>query len=138
MKAQLQNRVKAEISPFLTPASSKLLQRKCACGSHTLCDECEDCKSEKGLLPRTSLSPRAEGGEAIPSIVHDVLRSPGEPLDPVTRSFIEPRYGHDFSRVRVHTDAKAAESAQAIDALAYTVGQDIVFKSGAYQPGTST
>ena len=71
-----------------------------------------------------------------PPIVHDVLRSPGRPLDTRTRAFMEPRFRHDFSHVRVHTDAKAAESAQAVNALAYTVGRDIVFGAGQYQPTT--
>jgi hypothetical protein len=69
--------------------------------------------------------------------VHEVLRSPGQPLDANTRAFMEPRFGHDFSRVRVHSDASAAESARAVNALAYTVGQDIVFEAGRYAPGAS-
>jgi hypothetical protein len=69
-----------------------------------------------------------------PSIVHEVLRSPGQPLDPATRELMEPRFSHDFSRVRIHADARAAESAQAVGALAYTVGQDVVFAGGRYQP----
>ena len=54
-----------------------------------------------------------------------------------TRSFFENRFGHDFSRVRIHTDAKAAESAQSINARAYTVGNDLVFNRGQYAPDTS-
>jgi hypothetical protein len=50
---------------------------------------------------------------------------------------MEPRFGHDFSRVRVHTDSKAAESARAVNALAYTVGRDVVFGAGQHVPGTS-
>jgi hypothetical protein len=73
----------------------------------------------------------------VPPIVHDVLRSPGQPLDAGAREFMEPRFGHDFSRVRVHTDARAAESARAVNAHAYTVGQDIVFGSGQYAPDTT-
>ena len=73
---------------------------------------------------------------AAPPIVHDVLRSPGQPLDPATRAFFEPRFGHDFSRVRVHTDAKAAESAWAVNALAYTVGRDVAFGLAQYAPQT--
>jgi hypothetical protein len=65
-----------------------------------------------------------------------VLHSPGQPLDAGERTFLEPRFGHDFSRVRVHTDARAAESARAVDALAYTVGQHIVFAERQYAPGT--
>jgi hypothetical protein len=51
---------------------------------------------------------------------------------------MEPFFGHDFARVRVHTDAKAARSARAINAMAYTVGQNLVFGTGQYSPGTST
>jgi hypothetical protein len=70
-------------------------------------------------------------------IVDDVLRSPGQPIDNATRAFMERRIGHDFSRVRVHTDARGVESAQAVNALAYTVGRDIVFGAGQYAPGTT-
>jgi hypothetical protein len=67
-------------------------------------------------------------GEGVaPPIVHEVLRSSGQPLDARTRAFMEPRFGHDFSKVRVHTDARAAESAHAVSAHAYTVGNHIVF-----------
>jgi hypothetical protein len=71
-----------------------------------------------------------------PPIVHDVLKSPGRSLDAATRSFMEPRFGYDFSDVHIHTDARAAESAEAVGALAYTVGQDVVFGHGQYIPGT--
>ena len=69
----------------------------------------------------------ATGIAEAPPIVHEVLNSPGQPLHPATRAFFEPRFGHDFSQVRVHTDRKAAESARVVDASAYTVGQEIVF-----------
>jgi hypothetical protein len=73
----------------------------------------------------------------VPSIVHDVLSSPGQPLDAATRALMESRFGYDFSRVRVHTDSKAAESARAVSALAYTVGQDVVFGVGQHRPHTT-
>jgi len=73
-----------------------------------------------------------------PPAVHEVLRSPGQPLDASTRNFMEPHFGQSFSHVRVHTDAKAAESARAVGALAYTVGSDIVFGSGKYSPSTAS
>jgi hypothetical protein len=72
-----------------------------------------------------------------PPVVHDVLRSPGQPLDAATRAFMEPRFGHDFSRVRVHADARAAASARAVNAHAYTYGRDIVFDTGRYAPGSA-
>ena len=71
-----------------------------------------------------------------PPIVHDVLSSPGQPLDPATRSFMEPRFSHDFSGVRVHTDGRAAASAREVSANAYTVGPNIVFGAGQFAPGT--
>jgi Domain of unknown function (DUF4157) len=73
---------------------------------------------------------------AIPSIVHEVLSSPGRSLDPAVRAFMEPRFGYDFSQVRVHADAEAAESARAVSALAYTAGQNMVFGESKYEPNT--
>jgi len=74
---------------------------------------------------------------AVPPIVHEVLRSPGQPLDAETRAFMVPRFGYDFGGVRVHTDTRAAESARTVNALAYTVGHDVVFGTGRYTPRTS-
>jgi hypothetical protein len=79
---------------------------------------------------------RSAQGDATP-IVHDVLRTGGTAMDAPTRAFFEPRFGHDFSRIRLHTDARAAASARAVDALAYTVGPHVVFGAGSYAPHTS-
>jgi uncharacterized protein DUF4157 len=76
---------------------------------------------------------RAKAG---PASLHQVLRSPGKPLDPETRSAMEPHFGHDFSRVRVHVDGQAAASADSMGALAYTVGRHMVFAEGQYAPAT--
>lgn len=76
-------------------------------------------------------------GVAAPPIVHEVVRSPGDPLDARTRSRSESRLGHHFSNVRVHADARAAESARAVQALAYTVGNHIAFGDGLYAPDTA-
>jgi hypothetical protein len=73
-----------------------------------------------------------------PPIVQDVLREPGQPLDGGTRAFFETRFGADLRDVRVHTGGKAAESAEAVDARAYTVGDDIAFNAGRYAPHTAT
>ena len=73
---------------------------------------------------------RDEKAHTAPSIVNEVLRSPGQPLEPVARGQMEARFGHDFSEVRVHSDARAAESAHAVDARAYTVGSDVVLGTG--------
>jgi hypothetical protein len=68
----------------------------------------------------------ANGLASAPPLVHDVLRTSGETLDRATREFMEPRFGHDFSRVRVHRDEVARRSAEAVHARAYTVGSHIV------------
>lgn len=80
-----------------------------------------------------TVRPTAGGGEA-PAIVRDVVSSPGRPLDPATRAELEPRFGHDFGKVRVHTDDAAARSAHEVDAHAYTVGHHVVFGAGRYAP----
>ncbi|MBD1836286.1 DUF4157 domain-containing protein [Cyanobacteria bacterium FACHB-472] len=72
----------------------------------------------------------------VPSIVHEVIRSPGQPLDLTTRAFMESRFNHDFGGVRVHTNAKAVESALAVSAKAYTVKNNVVFGEGNYAPTT--
>ena len=83
---------------------------------------------------------RAESGNAVSGAaqpaIQNVLGSSGQPLDAITRSFFEPRFGSDLSQVRVHADERAAESARAIDALAYTSGSEIVFGAGQYAPQT--
>lgn len=73
----------------------------------------------------------------VPQIIQDVLQSPGQPLQHSTRRFMEKRFGHDFRNVRIHSDSKASESARAINALAYTVGPNIVFGTGRYSPDTN-
>src|SRR5215217_3565270 len=127
---------KAVSQPFFRLTRGNLLQRKCACGQHTIAGrECKECSKKREVpLQRAAVSSPLAG--SVPPLVHEVLRSPGQPLDAATRAFMEPRFGHDFSRVRVHTDARAAESARAVDALAYTVGRGVVFGAGQYAPGT--
>ena len=122
----------------LPQAVSSPIQRKCAFGHHTVaggkCAECQKTR-EGGMLQRAAAS-NATVGE-VPPIVRDVLRSPGQPLDAATRAWMEPRFGHDFSGVRVHTGTQAAESTRAVNALAYTVGHNVVFGAGQYAPRTS-
>jgi hypothetical protein len=106
------------------------LQRKCACAvTGEACSRC---------TPNRLQSPAMSGpqGEGVPPIVHDVMRSPGQPLDAATRIDLEGRFGHDFSGVRVHTDSDAAKSAEAVSAKAYTVGRTVVFGQGHYAPET--
>jgi hypothetical protein len=98
------------------------------------------CQKEQRRQPERLLTKRvqATGTRQItaPPIVNEVLDAFGRPLDAATRAFMEPRFGHDFSQVRVHTDNRAAESSRSVDAVAYTVGKHVVFGAGQYQPDT--
>jgi len=98
-------------------------------------------KEENALMRKQSGqagTPVATDPFGVPPLVHNVLNSGGgQPLDATTREFMEPRFGFDFSQIRVHADERAAESAHSVSARAYTVGQEIVFGEGQYAPGTS-
>jgi hypothetical protein len=114
-----------------------VLQRKCACGGAPgPTGECEECRQKRLQRQIRSLALDLQGGLRPPPIVGEVLQTPGQPLDAATRRFMEPRFGHDFGGVRVHADGRAAESARAVNARAYTVGRDIVFEAGHYAPQT--
>ena len=110
--------------PPLTAAPPQV-SRKCAA--------CE----EEDKLQKKEAGAATTGLGAAPASIHDVLRSPGQPLDLATRGFMEPRFGHDFSRVRVHSSPDAQQSALDVNAHAYTVGHNIVFGAGKYAPGTN-
>jgi peptidoglycan/xylan/chitin deacetylase (PgdA/CDA1 family) len=109
--------------------SGSLLQRSCGCGG-----SCGGC-SKKKELQRSALQ-NGSSPQHAPESVHDVLRSPGQPLDAAARADMEPRFGHDLSRVRVHADSAAHESASSVGAEAYTVGRHIVFGEGRYSPAS--
>ena len=118
-------------STIARPSRATMLHRaavKSAC-------QCADCAKGERLLQRAAVHEHTPA--EVPPIVYDVLRSPGAPLERGTRAFMEERFGHDFSAVRVHTDARASESARAVNAKAYTVGTHVVFGTGQYQTGTA-
>ena len=118
----------------ISSSTSAGLQRKGECG-----DTCPQCQEELsgsggGTLQMKSTAADKQAGMPAPASVHEALRSPGEPLDPATRTFMERRFGHDFSQVRVHTAGAADGSARDIGADAYTAGHNIVFAGGHYAP----
>jgi Domain of unknown function (DUF4157) len=129
----------AERAPITSISAGRapLLQRKCACGgSAGFSGECEECKKAK-LQRKSDAADKPRLAESVaPPIVYEVLRSPGQPLDAETRAFFEPRFGHDFSQVRIHNEANAITSSRAVNALAYTVGPHIVFGETSYRPQT--
>ncbi|RDD81386.1 DUF4157 domain-containing protein [Dyella tabacisoli] len=99
--------------------------------------KCAACDEEHEAIQTKRDGSTAVSGDA-PGLVHSVLRSSGQPLDQRSRSFFEPRFRHDFSRVRVHADTNAAASARSVGALAYAVGPHIVFNADRYAPRTAT
>ncbi len=128
----------ADAHPLSPPVEGAGLQRKCSCGNHTIGGaSCDACKAKDQHNSQT-LQRRGINRESVeaPSEVNEVLSAPGLPLDAAVRSGVERRMGHDFSRVRLHSDTLAADSASAVNALAFTVGSDVVFGAGQYAPAT--
>jgi hypothetical protein len=110
------------------------LQRVCDCGGS--CTECQT-HQQRYDYPQSEMMPLEANGfgrTAAPPSVHEVLRSPGQPLDRAIRAFMEPRFGYDFSNVRVHSSPTADRSVREMNAHAYTVGENIVFGSGQLAP----
>ena len=136
-----------QISTETPPAATPLCFYDYHCPDGFLVLTKRECKSAKSSAPHPPGAPSAtvqrrvasgpSGPVGAPPSVQDVLGAPGRQLDRPTRSFFESRFGYDFGQVRVHADAKAAESARSVHALAYTVGRDVVFGAGQYAPDTT-
>ena len=107
-------------------------QQHCACGG-----TCSKCADQLEHEHHSETSSDHSWSQPIPEIVGHVLKSAGEPLDAGIRAVMEPRFGHDFGKVRVHNDSSAAESARAVNARAFTLGHDIVMGAGEFSPGTA-
>jgi LysM repeat protein len=98
-------------------------------------EEPEEEEEEKPVLTKAAPGSTPEVSSGIESSIN-TMKGGGQPLSESTRSFFEPRFGADFSQVRVHNDSRAAQTAQAINAKAFTTGKDIAFNSGQYSPET--
>lgn len=125
----------SNLSPRAPALSGEL--RRCSCGG--TCKTCQAAHRENRSSHDDYALQRKPSGPTpaeAPPIVHETLRSSGAPLDPAARAFMEPRFGADFRRIRIHTSERAGESARQVESLAYTVGTSIVFRSGSYQPHT--
>jgi hypothetical protein len=117
-------------------SSPGIVQRRCSdCDKEEEVQRKDDDSNEGMTLQR-----EVAGGSVVaraPSIVNEVLGSAGHPLDASVRTFMEPRFGYDFGGVRVHSDARAAQSARAVNAMAYTVGSDVAFDTNRFAPETA-
>lgn len=98
---------------------------------------CAACQAEEREPVRAKPAAGLALAAEAPDSIHEALGAPGRPLDAAARAYFEPRFGRDFGAVRIHDDARAAESAMAIGARAYTRGRDIVFARNHYAPRTS-
>ena len=122
----------ARVGAPTTVLRRPVLQRRCSCGAQANANggECEGCARKKLRRKADRVATR----ESIPASVYSVLGHGGHPLPDAARAVMEPRFGRDFSDVRVHTDAAAAHSATEVGALAYTVGRNVVFNTGQFAP----
>jgi len=113
-----------QLNNFFLPkfASDSKLQRKC-----------RNCEDEQTLHRKEHLSQPADTSSEMPSYIGS-LSSTGSPLPKEEKLFFEPKFGYDFSKVKIHNDANAWKSAQSANALAYTIGNDIVFNQNKFSP----
>lgn len=122
------DRVAAQVMRMPEPQ----LMRQCACGGK--CTKCRNGETDEKHLQTKSTRAVETGGMTAPPVVHEALSSSGRPLDSSTRAFFEQRFGYDFSKVRVHSDELSSAAAAAVNAKAFTVGNDIVFGGDHYSP----
>lgn len=99
--------------------------------SATLQPKCDRCRKKRQLRRSADVSSAAV---ALPASVHETTSSAGQALPTETRAVMEYHFGRDFSGVRVHVGEQAARSARSVNALAYTVGNHVVFGYGMYNP----
>jgi hypothetical protein len=112
--------------PFFKPAVSSI-QRKCA-----------HCEEEGKKMQRKEKNNEESAADTELENYVSTLGDGGKPLSKEVRDFYEPRFGYDFNSVKIHTDSIAAKSAQSVNALAYTSGNNIVFNNGQYSPTTDS
>lgn len=152
MKVALQRKSHPVATAPATFKPAGVTRKKCACGDSPSAGQCDDCAEERPGVQRRTIdagddgNPHEREAEAMAARVAGMsppgrsssLSSPSgsHPLPLSMRSFMEPIFGHDFSRVRVHRDGRAAESARELNAQAYTMGTDITFGSYQYAPHT--
>lgn len=137
MNTTLHPQMKAPTKPSFTPVQTGLLQRKCACGGAPgVAGECTECsKSRLSLQRSTRISePGTRDWRNAQRVADEVPRAPSQPLDPATRDFIEPRLGHDFSRVTVnpvlsrtvHTKLTISQPGDAFEREADRVAEEVM------------
>lgn len=139
------DRVADEVMRMPEPgALTGTVQPQAGLGLHVqrMCSECEDEVQRQQIDEEEEVLQTKMTDSGMPGTDHNLgnrvnqLRGRGQPLPKTLRTFFEPRFGHDFSNVRLHTDGRAAITAGAINARAFTAGRDIVFGANQFAPGT--
>jgi hypothetical protein len=123
-----------EFTPNFSPRAPSWLKTILGGGGSSVQRKCAACEEEK--MQRKESSAESNSLPVQTERYVNVLPGKGKPLTQDEKKFFEPRFGYDFSDVRIHNDADANESASRVNALAYTHGNDVVFGSDQYQPGT--
>lgn len=135
-----------EVMRAIDPQAGMLIRRCSACGgSHKeeaggsggMCAECAANQKDDSLQAKETPGANPAVSAKTEASIRG-MQGGGQPLDAETRAFMEPRFGHDFSQVRVHADSHAGATAQSVSARAFTVGPDIAFAPGEYQPGSTS
>ncbi len=121
------------VMPMGATKKNEEIDRKCA-GCEL--NEKEENEKELNISRKPSAASNSERADEIRDEVNSVRSGGGSSLDANTKEFMESRFGYDFSDVRIHADESSAMSARSVNALAYAVGNDIVFEQGQYQPRT--
>jgi hypothetical protein len=129
------------IDPFISLPREDTIQARNSCNntSKPIGENREQKESSKADVLKLKTGIRrmhTESNLELPPTVQEVMNAPGAQLDDTSRAYMEPKFGYNFSNVRIHTGRKPSESANSLNALAYTVGSDIVFAEDQYKPET--
>lgn len=139
MRTQVPDTTSAAVPSNMTSNKGKMIDRKCSsCEVYNQQKEEEQKEYEKLRISRRAFNTsHTEITDRAASEISNIRSSSGGyPLDASTSLFMESRFGYDFGNIRIHSDAVAARSANSVNALAYTIGNDIVFGEGRYQPNS--
>jgi len=140
------DKVADQVMRMIEPSYSVIMSQAAATDGESVdrkCAACEmknkedDKKLQISRKPSTTYTSNVEAKNETANEINDIRFAGGSSIDSNTREFMESGFGdYDFSNVRIHTDERAAQSANSFNALAYTVGNDIVFGEGRYAPNT--
>jgi outer membrane protein OmpA-like peptidoglycan-associated protein len=127
------------VNSEVNTTNQEKINRKCSSCKEEEKEDQEKMKISRKEATTTTInsSNKFDTSDSASIEINNTLTQSGSPIDSSTKEFMESRFGYDFSNVRIHADERAARSAQSINALAYTIGSDVVFDNGKYNPSTA-